>query len=73
MKAVNTVAAKHDIELCKGKGYFYWIGTTDEMWAKVDQVDHSEMIYALNHITLADWIERLTALLERITEEDKYL
>jgi len=53
---INAAIAKHEIELVKGEGYFYFIGTTD---AGMNLSNHIQSVFTstLKDISLEEWIE----------------
>ncbi len=59
IKAVNRAIAQagHKETLERGDGYFYFRGGEADNWIAV-----SVHVYALNHLTLGQWLESLEAL-----------
>jgi len=52
IKTVNKAVAKYGVQLTKGTNYFYWLDLYDGLLEGVD----SEMVLAINHLTLEQWI-----------------
>ena len=61
IKAVNRAIAQagHKETLERGDGYFYFRGGEADNWIAV-----SVHVYALNHLTLDQWLESLESLRE---------
>jgi hypothetical protein len=55
---VNAEIAKHDVELVKGNGYFYF---ADLEGAETYNADHIESVFSnvLRCMTLEEWIEHV--------------
>lgn len=49
-----------DIQIVKGKGYFYFVGDSVNVWAK------GVYVYGLNELSLEQWIEEAKAVLEEV-------
>lgn len=74
LKSLNAIAKKDDLKLVKGKGYFYWIGLTDEMHQKCFQVSTTSVyVYAFKHLSFEQWLEEFEKIKKEIIERDKEL
>lgn len=55
LRTVNKAIAHMGIELVKGEGYFYFF-PLDPAAPMLDNA--TEYVYALNHISLSEWVHR---------------
>ena len=61
IKTVNNALKKlgHEEKLCKGNGYFYFYDGEADQW-----YSSSVSVFAINHLTLEQWIESFDRLKE---------
>ena len=66
MKTINKEAAKYNLELVKGEGYFYWAATTDEantvLCMKADTT--SVYVFKLNDLDFDRWMDELKSIVK---------
>lgn len=69
LKKVNAAIKSKfsDVELVKGAGYFYLVGTTEEMDKKLCQLQSTSIyVYRLNELTLDQWLDDVKGIIEKI-------
>lgn len=71
LKTFNKLyASKHNLELIKGEGYFYWWATTEEMRLELASLrEVGVYVYRFSHLSDERWIEELKMILDKIKSQ----
>jgi len=69
LKKLNKKAALHDLELVKGKGYFYWVNLTQKsLEMRGGYAPESVYICHWNHVSEGRWMRELETAVRSLPE-----
>lgn len=67
LRDINREAKKYDLELVKGRGYYYWWGLSNKMkLITAGLYSTSVSVYNLNDLSYKQWMDELMDIVNKI-------